>query len=543
MAMGGNQQIIILKEGTERDHGKEAQSNNIAAAKAVANAVKSALGPRGMDKMLVDSLGDVVVTNDGATILKEVDIQHPAAKMLVEVAKTQDEEVGDGTTTAVVLAGELLAEAEKLIGDVHPTIIAAGYKTASREAILALEKMAIKVAPDDKKTLTKVAVTAMTSKAAPGLREKLASIAVEAVLAVVDDAPSGKGHVVDTDQVLVIKKKGASLGETDLIQGIVIDKERVHQGMPVRVENARIALLNAALEVRKTEVTSKIKITKANQLQGFLDEEENVIRRMVEQVKASGANVVVCQKGIDDLAQHFLAKAGIYGVRRVKKSDLEKLERATGGKIVNTLDALGKADLGQAKLVEERKVAGDSLTFVTGCKNPRSVSILIRGGSEQVVDEAERALEDALSVVAAAVEDGRVVPGGGAPEIEVALHLRKASSKLSGREQFAVEAYARAIEGIPRALAQNAGLEAIDILVQLRSAHEQKNTSFGIDVLKGKPVDMEKAGVLEPLRVKTQAIQSATEAAVMILRIDDVIAAKTYKEDKPAGPPGGGHGH
>jgi thermosome len=541
MAMGGNQPIYILKEGTERTKGKGAHGNNIQAAKAIADAVKSTLGPRGMDKMLVDSLGDVVVTNDGATILKEVDIQHPAAKMLAEVAKTQDEEVGDGTTTAVILAGALLEEAEKLIDDVHPTILAAGFKQASTHAVKALEKLAIKVGYEDTKLLRKVAQTAMTSKAAPALRDQLADIAVSAVRSVADPAPGG-GHTVDTDQILVVKKKGGQLSDTALVPGLVIDKERVHQAMPKRVEGAKIALLNVALEAKKTEVTSKIKITRTQQLQAFLDEEENVLRRMVAQVQKSGANVVICQKGIDDLAQHYLAKDGIYAVRRVKKSDLEKLERATGGRIVNSLDALRKDDLGKAQVVEEQKVGGDSLTFVTGCKNPRSVSVLIRGGTEQVVDEAERALEDAVSVVACAIEDGRVVPGGGAAEIELALGLRKFSSTLQGREQFAVEAFAKALESIPRALAQNAGLEAIDVLVQLRSAHEEGDKAAGIDVMKGKPVDMEKQGVLEPLRVKSQAILSASEAAVMILRIDDVIAAKSYQEEKGAGGEGG-HGH
>jgi thermosome len=495
-----------------------------------------------MDKMLVDSLGDVVVTNDGATILKEVDIQHPAAKMLAEVAKTQDEEVGDGTTTAVVLAGALLEEAEKLLDDVHPTILAAGIKQASVHAVKQLEKLAIKVGLDDTKTLRKVAQTAMTSKASPALREQLADIAVQAVKSVADPVPGGKGHTVDTDQILVIKKKGGQLSDTSLVQGIIVDKERVHPGMPKRVEGAKVALLNVALEAKKTEVTSKIKITRSDQLQGFLDEEEAVIRRMVDQVKQSGANVVICQKGIDDLAQHYLAKAGIYAVRRVKKSDLEKLERATGGRIINALDAIGKEDLGKAQVVEEQRVGGDLLTFVTGARNPRSLSVLIRGGTEQVVDEAERALEDAISAVAVAVEDGRVVPGGGAPEVELALNLRKYSSTLQGREQFAVEAFAKALEHIPRALAQNAGLEAIDVLVQLRSAHEKGDTAAGIDVLKAKPVDMEKQGVLEPLRVKSQAIASASEAATMILRIDDVIAAKKYEEDK-GGKGGDGHGH
>ncbi|MCA1813197.1 MAG: TCP-1/cpn60 chaperonin family protein [Halobacteriales archaeon] len=484
MSMGGNQPIYILKEGTERTKGKGAQGSNIQAAKAIAEAVRSALGPRGMDKMLVDSLGDVVVTNDGATILKEVDIQHPAAKMLVEVAKTQDEEVGDGTTTAVVLAGALLEEAEKLLDDVHPTILAAGFKLASVHAVKSLDKLAIKVSLDDAKTLRKVATTSMTSKAAPALRELLADIAVKAVTSVADPVPSGKGHTVDTDQILVVKKKGGQLTDTSLINGLVIDKERVHPGMPKRVEGAKLLLLNVALEAKKTEVTSKIKITRADQLQGFLDEEEAVIRRMVEQVKASGANVVICQKGIDDLAQHYLSKVGIYAVRRVKKSDLEKLERATGGRIVNSLDAIGKEDLGKAQLVEEQRIGGDLLTFVTGCKNPRSLSVLIRGSTEQVVDEAERALEDAISSVSVAVEDGRVVPGGGAPEIELALNLRKYATTLQGREQFAVEAFAKALEHIPRALAQNAGLEAIDVLVQLRSAHEKGEKGAGIDVLK-----------------------------------------------------------
>jgi thermosome len=542
MAMGGNQPVYILKEGTERTKGKGAQGNNIQAAKAIADAVKSALGPRGMDKMLVDSLGDVVVTNDGATILKEVDIQHPAAKMLAEVAKTQDEEVGDGTTTAVVLAGALLEEAEKLLDDVHPTVLAAGFKQASTQTTRTLEKLAIKIGLDDAKALRKVAQTAMTSKAAPALREQLADIAVQAVRSVADPQAGGKGHTVDTDQILVVKKKGGQLSDTQLVQGIVVDKERVHPGMPKRIEGAKLALLNAALETRKTEVSSKIKITQTHQLQAFLDEEENYIQQLVDKVAASGANVVVCQKGIDDLAQHFLARHGIYAVRRVKKSDLEKLERATGGKIVNSIDALTKDDLGKAQLVEEQRVGGDLLTFVTGCKNPRSVSVLIRGSSEQVVDEAERALEDAISAVSVAVEDGRVVPGGGAPEVELALALRKFSSSLSGREQFAVEAFAKALEHIPRALAQNAGLEAIDVLVQLRSAHEKGDKNAGIDVLKGKPVDMEKLGVLEPLRVKQQAIASASEAAIMILRIDDVIASKPYKEEK-GGEGGDGHGH
>jgi len=534
--------IFVLKEGTRRERGKGAQYNNIAAARAVADAVRSTLGPRGMDKMLVDSLGDVVITNDGVTILKEIDIEHPAAKMLVEVAKTQDEEAGDGTTTAVILAGELLKKAEDLIEqNIHPTVIASGFRQASDKAREILEKVSSKAGIKETDTLKKVAVTAMASKSASGHKEHLADVAVKAVTTVAEQRADGS-YYVDDDDIQVTKKQGGSIADTELVEGIIVDKERVHPGMPAQVENARIALIDVALEVKKTEIDAKIEITDPSQLQAFLSEEENMLRRMVDMVKKPGATTVFCQKGIDDLAQHFLAKEGIYAVRRVKKSDMEKLAKATGGKIVTKLDELSKDDLGNAKLVFEKKIGDDEMTFVTGCKNPKAISILIRGGTEHVVDEVERSLEDALSVVACAVEDGMVIRGGGAAATEIALGLRDFASTIGGREQIAIEAFADAIEVVPRTLAENAGLDPIDTLIEIRKQHKRGNRHAGINVYTGKVMDMRKENVLEPMRVGSQAISSATDAAVMILRIDDVIAARAGGGGKGGGPKGGEEG-
>ncbi len=535
-------QVLVLKEGTRRDRGKGAQFNNIAAAKAVADAVRSTLGPRGMDKMLVDSLGDVVITNDGVTILKEIDIENPAAKMLVEVAKTQDEEAGDGTTTAVILAGELLKKAEDMIEqNIHPTVIASGYRLASDRAREILEKVATSVAIKDADALQKVAITAMASKSSSGHKEHLADIIVKAVTTVAEQRADGS-YYVDDDDIQIVKKQGGSIADTELVEGIIVDKERVHPGMPAEVHDAKIALVDVALEVKKTEIDAKIEITDPSQLQAFLSEEENMLRRMVEIVKKSGATVVFCQKGIDDLAQHFLAKDGIYAVRRVKKSDMEKLAKATNGKIVTKLDELSKEDIGRAKLVYEKKIGEDEMTFVTGCKNPRAISILIRGGTEHVVDEVERSTEDAHSVVACAVEDGKVIIGGGASATEISLGLRDYAATVGGREQIAIEAFADAVEIIPRTLAENAGMDPIDTLISLRKEHKAGHKSAGVNVLAGKVSDMKKENVLEPIRVGTQAISSATDAAVMILRIDDVIAARAGETKAPGGPKGGEEG-
>ena len=538
--MPAGTQILVLKEGTRREKGKGAQFNNIAAAKAVADAVRSTLGPRGMDKMLVDSLGDVVITNDGVTILKEMDIEHPAAKMLVEVAKTQDEEAGDGTTTAVILAGELLKKAEDMIEqNIHPTVIAGGYRLASEKAREVLDKISSKVSIKDADALKKVAITAMASKSSSGHRDVLADIVVKSVTMVAEERADGS-YYVDDDDIQITKKQGGSIADTELVEGVIVDKERVHPGMPAQVENAKIALIDAALEVKKTEIDAKIEITDPSQLQAFLSEEENMLRRMVETVRKSGANVVFAQKGIDDLPQHFLAKEGIYAVRRVKKSDMEKLAKATGGKVVTKLDELTKDDLGHAKLVFEKKIGDDQMTFVTGCKDPHAVSILIRGGTEHVVDEVERSLEDALSVVACAVEDGKVITGGGASAMEIALGLRDYASTVGGREQIAIEAFADAIEIVPRTLAENAGLDPIDTLIALRKEHKKGSKHAGVNVYTGKVTDMRKDNVVEPIRVGAQAIASATEAAVMIIRIDDVIAAKAGGAGGGAGGPKGG---
>ncbi len=520
----GGQPIFILREGTERSKGREAQNNNIMAAKAVANAVRTTLGPKGMDKMLVDGLGDVVITNDGVTILREMDIEHPAAKMVVEVAKTQDDEVGDGTTTAAVLAGELLKVAEDLLDqNVHPTIIASGYRLAADKASEILKTIERTVTEDDEDLLLKIAETAMTGKGAESSKDKLSKLVVKAVKSVVEI--EGGKKVVDIDNIKVEKKVGGSIEDSELIEGMVIDKERVHPNMPKVVKDAKIAMISEPVEFKKTEVDAEINITSPDQLQLFLDQEEKMLKNMVDKIINSGANVVVCQKGIDDMAQHYMSKAGILAVRRVKKSDMEKLSRASGGVVVTNIDEISESDLGHAGIAEEKKTGGDSMLFITGCKNPKAVSIVIRGGTEHVVDSLERALEDALRVVGVVIEDEKLVAGGGSPEVELSLRLNEYAATLKGREQLAVNKFAEAIEVIPRTLAENAGLDPIDMMVELKSQHEKGNKNAGLDVYTGDVIDMMEKGVVEPLRVKTQAINSATESAVMILRIDDVIAS------------------
>jgi thermosome len=534
------QPVLILKEGTGRTVGRDAQRTNIMAARVIAEAVKTTLGPMGMDKMLVDTLGDVVVTNDGVTILKEVDVEHPAAKMMVEVAKTQEESVGDGTTTAVVLAGELLKRAEDLLDqDVHSTVVAQGYRLAAEKAGEVLESIAKDITLKDEDLLKKVAQTSMTGKGAEKARDYLADLVVKAVKAVAE--VEDDKVTIDTDHIKIEKKEGGGIEDTELIQGVLIDKERVHPGMPTRVEEAKIALVNSALEVKETEIDAEIRITDPNQLKAFIDEEEAMLKEMVQKLKDTGANVLICQKGIDDLAQHYLAKEGIFAVRRAKKSDMEKLARATGARIVTNIEDMTPEDLGYAGVVEEVKIGDDEMVYVKECKDPKAVSILVRGGTEHIVDEVERAIEDCLGSVPAALEGRKVVAGGGAPEIEVARALRSYANTVGGREQLAIEAFADAVESIPRALAENAGLDPIDVLVDLRAQHEKKTGAvYGIDVSDGRVKDMFKEGVIEPLRVKQQAVDSASEAAVMILRIDDVIAAsKLDKENGAGGPPGG----
>ncbi len=523
--------VLILKEGTQRTTGRDALRMNITAAKVIAEAVRTTLGPRGMDKMLVDSLGDITITNDGVTILKEMDVEHPAAKMIVEVAKTQENEVGDGTTTAVVLAGELLRRAEELLDqDVHPTIIAKGYRLASEKALQILDEIAINVDPNDEETLRKIASTAITGKHAEYAIEHLSKIVVDAVKKVTEKV--GDGYRVYDDDIKIEKKHGGAVEDTMLVDGVVLDKEVVHPAMPKRIKNAKIAVIKASLEVKETETDAEINITDPDMLQKFIEQEEKMIKEMVDRIVQAGANVVFCQKGIDDLAQYYLAKAGVLAVRRVKKSDIEKLAKATGAKIITDLRDIKPEDLGEAELVEERKVGEDKMVFVTGCKNPRAVTILVRGGTEHIVDEIARGIEDAVKAVACAIEDGKVVAGGGAPEIELSLRIKDWAPSLGGREQLAAEAFAQALEIIPRTLAENAGLDPIDILVELRKAHEEGKVTYGVDVFEGKVTDMKEKGVLEPIRVKKQAITSATEVAIMILRIDDVIAAKGLEKEK-----------
>jgi thermosome len=538
----GQVPIVVLKEGTSETKGNQAQRNNITAAKTVAEIVRTSLGPRGMDKMLVDTLGDVTITNDGAAILKEIDVQHPAAKMMVEISKATDNEVGDGTTSTVVLAGSLLEKAEELITkNVHPTVVVQGFKKASQKAIETLREIAIKVDPADKAFLNKIARTSMASKMVSADSRELADMVVDAVLAVAEK--SSDQYRVDVDNIKVEKKAGGSIRDTNFIHGIVLDKEVVHGGMPKRIENAKIAIINSALEIEKTEFDAKININSPDQMQKFIDEENRMLKAMVDKLVAAGANVLLCQKGIDDIAQHYLAKAGMLAVRRIKESDMYKLSRATGARVINNLDELLASDLGFAKLVEERKVETDKWVFIEGCKNPKSVSILVRGGSQRVVDEAERSVHDAIMAVKDVIEYPYVLVGGGAPEALASLKLREWAANLSGREQLAAEKFADGIETIPIALAENAGMDPLDTQVQLRSKSSTGKARYGIDVLNGKVADMAAKDIYEPLAVKEQVINAATEAACMILRIDDVIAASKPKDmPKPGGGPGGGGG-
>ena len=518
---GGQQPIFILKEGTNRTRGKSAQSNNIAAAKAVADAVRTTLGPKGMDKMLVDSMGDVVITNDGATILKEMDIEHPAAKMIIEVAKTQEQHCYDGTTSAVVIAGELLKRSEDLIDqNVHPTVICEGFRLAADKAVGLLKAHEIKA---DSDILLDVATTALTGKSAGAVKSFLAEISVNAVMAVSREEDGE--IIIDLDDVKVEKKQGGSIRDSTLVDGIILDKERVHSGMPRSITDAKIALINSAIEVKKTEVDAKIQITDPTMLTRFLDEEEGYLRGLVEKIQAAGANVIICQKGIDDLAQHYMAKAGMFAIRRDKKSDMEALSKATGASIVTNVDDLSEADLGHAAKVDERKIGESDMVFVTGCPEAKSVSVLLRGGTEHVVDEIRRAFDDALGVVSVAHEDGSVLTGGGSVMASLSRDLRAYAEGIGGREQMAIEAFAGALEVIPRTLAENAGLDPVDTIIDLRKAHAEGKSTYGVNVYEGGVVDMRAAKVLEPVRVVEQAIQSATETAVMILRIDDVISS------------------
>ena len=540
----GNQPLIVLSEDSQRTSGKDAQSMNITAGKAVAEAVRTTLGPKGMDKMLVDDAGSVVVTNDGVTILDEMDIEHPAANMIVEVAQTQEEEVGDGTTTAVVIAGELLSKAEDLLDqDIHATILAQGYRQAAEHAKELLEENAIDVDADDDDTLEHVAATAMTGKGAESAKDTLAALVVQAVQSVADE------EGVDTDNVKVETVVGGSIDESELVEGVIIDKSRVHDNMPHFKEDADIALLDTAIEVPETELDTEVNVTDPDQLQEFIDQEEQQLQEMVDAIADAGADVVFCQKGIDDMAQHYLAQEGILAVRRAKSSDIEALARATGGRVVSSIEDITAEDLGYAGSVTEKDLAGDEKIFVEDVEDAKAVTLILRGGTEHVVDEVERAIEDALGVVSATLEDGKVLPGGGSPETLLSLGLRDYADSVGGREQLAIEAFADAIDVIPRTLAENAGLDPIDSLVELRSEHDSGNSAIGLNAYTGEVSDMSEEAV-EPLRVKTQAVESATEAAVMILRIDDVIAAGDLKggqgddddEEPGAGGPGGGMG-
>ncbi len=534
--LGGQMPILILKEGTKREQGKDAQKANIEAAKAIADAVRTTLGPKGMDKMLVDSIGDIVISNDGATILKEMDVDHPTAKMIVEVAKAQDVSVGDGTTTAVILAGEFLKQAEFLLEQgVHSTVIANGYRIAMNEAKKLLDTLSISASDD--KTLRNVALTALSGKNTGIAYDFLADLVVRAVNAVAEER-NGK-ITVDPSNIKVDKKNGGSVTDTGLVTGLVIDKEKVHPKMPSLVKGAKIALIDSALEIKKTEIEAKVQITDPSRIQDFMSQESDTFKKMVDKIKVSGANVVLCQKGIDDLAQHFLAKEGIYAVRRVKKSDMEKLVKATGAKIVTELDDLNDKALGKAEKVEERKIGDDRMTFITGCANPKAVSILIRGATDHVVSEIERSLNDAIRVAAITKEDGRYLPGGGAIEAELSMKIRSFANTVGGREQLAIEAFAKTLEVVPRTLAENSGMDPINTLIKLKASHEKGNTTFGIGLSENAIVDMASAGVYDPLRVKRHALESAVEVATMILRIDDVIASR---KSAPSGPPAGGMG-
>ena len=530
------QPVFVLPEGSQRTLGRDAQRMNIAVAYAVAQAIKTTLGPRGMDKMMVSEMGDIVISNDGATILGEMNVEHPAAKMMVEIAKTQDEEVGDGTTTAVVVAGELFKKAAELIDqNVHATIIINGYKTAAKETIDALQHLSEKVSIKDRKVLEEIAAISMGSKgvAMGHANDDLAALVVEAVIKVAEEKDGS--FTIDKDYIKIEKKQGGDVTQTSIINGVLIDKEVVHPGMPKLVPNAKIALVDTALEIEKTETDARININSPEQMTAFLQQEEKMLKEMVDKVQKSGATVLFCQKGIDDVAQHYLSKAGILAARRVKKSDMEKLVRATGARIVTTLDDLSKNDLGFAGVVEQRKLGGEQMVFVEQCKVPKAVTLLVRGGSEHVIDEAERAIVDAIGSVSSAITDGKYVYGGGAIEMELSLALKKKATKVGGREQLAMQAFAEALEVIPRTLAESCGLDPIDTLVSLRARHEKGEKTVGVDVLGCKVSDMKPLHVIEPEKVKKQAINSASEVVEMILRIDDIIAAR----GRPAMPPGG----
>ena len=523
--------VLVLKESALQQKGRDAQKNNIAAAKLVAELVKTSLGPRGLDKMLVDSLGDVTITNDGATILKEIDTQHPAAKMMVEVSKTIDTEVGDGTTSSVVFAGALLEKAEKLLEkDVHSTVIIDGYQAASEKALELLAKLAKTIKPDDRESLIKIAKTSMQSKLVSENSVPLSKLAVDAILKIVEK--DGDKYSVDLDNLKVEKKAGGSIDDTSLINGIVLDKEIVHSGMPTKAEKAKIALVNAALEVEKTEMSAEIRISDPTQMQQFLEEENKMLKSMVDKIHNIGANVLICQKGIDDISQHYLSKHGVLAVRRVKESDMTKLAKATGGRISTNLDDISASDLGSAEIVQQKKVESDKWVFIEGCKNPRSVTVLIRGGSQRVVDEVDRSIHDALMVVKDVVEKPSIVAGGGSPEAYLAAELNEWSSSSEGREQLAIKQYAEAFESIPLTIAENAGMDPIDTIITLRANQSNGKQTVGINAKESKIGDMFRLDIVEPLVVKEQIIKSATEVACMILRIDDVIAV--------SGSPGGG---
>lgn len=524
-----NQPVYILQEGSQRTSGRTALGNNILAAKIVAETVRTTLGPKGMDKMLVDSMGDVIVTNDGVTILEEMHIEHPAAKMIVEIAKTQEDEVGDGTTTAVVIAGELLKKAEELVEkNIHPTVIAKGYRIASEKALAILNAMAEICTEDDVEILNQIAMTAMTGKGAESSKDLLSKLVVNAVIQVMEK--DGNEITIDKEFIKVEKKVGSSIERSELVKGIVIDKERAHSSMLKKIIGARIALIDSSIEIKDTETDAKISITSPEQIQSFLDMEDRMLKNMVEKIANSGANVLFCQKGIDDVAQHYLSKKGIFAARRVKKSDMEKLSRATGAKIVSNLDDLNRTDLGHAGIVEEKTVGDEEMTYIKECPNPKAVTILLRGSTEHVIDEIKRAIDDAIGDVSSALIERRIVGGAGAVEMELSRQILKFSESFSGREQLAIKAFAEAIEVIPRTLAENGGLDPIDVIASLKSAHDRGEKWAGIDVFTGQTKDSIKEGILEPLKIKTQAISSASEVAVMILRIDDVIAAGPVKD-------------
>jgi thermosome len=527
MASMGGRPVYILKEDTQRSKGRDARKANIMAAQIMAEILKTTLGPRGMDKMLIDSLGDITITSDGAKVLEEMDVQHPAAKMMIEVAKTQDKEVGDGTTTAVVLAGELLKKAEELLEQgIHPSLIVSGYGKAGDKAISVLERVALLVDMENRETLLNLANTSMRSKSVASAREHLSNIVVDAIKQIVEKRDGT--ILADVDNVQIVKKEGKSLEETELIRGIIVDKEVIHDAMPKKIKNAKIALVNAALEIEKTEIDAEIRIKTPESIKAFLDQESEMLKKMVDRVVASGANVLLAQKGIDDMAQHFLSKAGVMAARRVKESDMEKLAKATGGRMVNNLADLKPSDLGHCGLVEERKIGNDKMIFVEDCKNPQAVAIFVRAGLERMLDEAERTLNDALYVVSDVAENPKMVPGGGAIEMEVAREVRSYARQVGGREQLAIEAFADTLEVIPKTLAENAGLDMLDTMVAMKAAHEKKGGSaMGVNVFEGGVADMLEKGVVEPMVVKLQAVKSGVEVASMILRIDDVVAAKS----------------